>query len=275
MANTGPHTQGLFDLYAKHVLPTSSEPSAFRPGARVCAHGGAQWPLDEASRVRPAPAPRRPPAVRLDLAAPRPVQAHAGRAAPPRRPGRAAHRRRQVGDLPDPGGPAARADRGDLTAAGPAAGSDRRAQRTRRPEDPRGTGQLRRDAAPAARGDPRDPRGPGRVPVHHAGAAQRPGPPGRGARPQARPGRGRRGALHLGLGSRLPARLPVARAPDQGHRPAAGAGADRHRLPAGARRHHRPAATCANPRSTCPAWTAATCSSRWRTARTRTTGGGG
>ena len=54
-------------------------------------------------------------------------------------------------------------------------------------------------------------------------------------------GRGRRGALHLRLGARLPAGLPGAGSPDPGHRPATGGRADRHRLAAGPRRHHRAA----------------------------------
>ena len=139
-----------------------------------------------------------------------------------------------------------------------------------------GADQLGRDAHRAAGGASTALRdGRGRVPVHHPGAARRPGPAGRGQGAEAGAGRRRRGALHLRLGPRLPARLPGARPPHPRARPAAGGRADRDRLAAGARRHRRPGSACASPRCWSPGWTGPTCSSRRPTARPRTTAGGG
>ena len=85
------------------------------------------------------------------------------------------------------------------------------------------------------------PRGAARLPLHRPRAAARPRLPRDARQAQAGADRDRRGALHLAMGPRLPARLPAARpAPPPA---AAGAGhrAHRHRHPARAGRHRRPA----------------------------------
>ena len=61
--------------------------------------------------------------------------------------------------------------------------------------------------------------------------------------------RRRRGALHLRVGPRLPARVPAPRRGDRGARAPAGARADRDGGAAGARRDRRAARACATPRS--------------------------
>ena len=90
-----------------------------------------------------------------------------------------------------------------------------------------------------------DPGRRGRRPAGQPGAAQQPGLPRRGAAPARRDLRAagrRRGALHLRLGPRLPARLPAdphpARRPARGH---PGAGDHRHRERPGHRRRRRAA----------------------------------
>ena len=195
-----------------------------------------------------------------------------------RRAGRPAHRRRQVRRLPGAGAAAAGPDARHLPAARAAAGPDRRPQRARRPgalaavrissaETPGPAARRRsRRCARARRGSCSSPRSssPTRSGWREIRALR------------AGAGRGRRGALPLRLGSRLPARLPAARASSSRElgRPA---GAWRSPPPR-RRRYARTSSTgsaCATPRSSSPAWTGPTCTWRRRTAPTRSTAGGG
>ena len=64
--------------------------------------------------------------------------------------------------------------------------------------------------------------------------------------------RGRRGALRLRVGPRLPARLPAAGPGDRAARAPAGGGADRHGRAADARRHRRRGSACATPPRSSP-----------------------
>ena len=150
-------------------------------------------------------------------------------------------------------------DRRHLPAAGAAAGPDRRPQRPRRRPDRRGPDQLGRDAGrqqQAALDAVRD--GQARFLFITPEQLAQPARLAAGAGPAAGPGRGRRGALPVHLGPRLPARLPDPRpgasptlAPSAGpvaaaaapRAPATARGrADRDRVPAGPRGHRGPAA---------------------------------
>ena len=200
-----------------------------------------------ARRSRRRPAPRRP------------VGRHRGarRRAEPGAGG-AAHRLGQVGGLLRGDRPDARArcraDGDHLAAAGADAQPDRGGRARRHP---RGDDQLHQP-----RGLVRDPRaGRRRRDRRAAGqprAAEQPHLPRRGAPPADRDGRPaghRRGALHLRLGPRLPARLP-ADPPDDRHPAARHPGARDHRdrqrqghrrrrRAAGDRRRHRRCSCCA------------------------------
>ena len=87
-----------------------------------------------------------------------------------------------------------------------------------------------------------------------------------------RPGRGRRGALRVGLGPRLPARLPPHPHADRrtGHR-RPGAGHHRHGQRPGGRRRGRPAGCrrTATPWCCAAGWTASRCGCRWSRRATR------
>ena len=80
-----------------------------------------------------------------------------------------------------------------------------------------------------------------RVPVPGARAARQRGGPGRAVRRAAVAARDRRGALHLRVGPRLPARVPAGRRGRRGARPPADPRPDRDGGPARARRDRRAA----------------------------------
>ncbi len=151
----------------------------------------------------------------------------------------------QVGRLlrghPPAAGRGGGADGDRQPAARPHAQPDRRGRACRHPG---GHHQLHQHRGLGADPGP-DPCGGGRRPAGEPGAAQQPGLPRRGAAQAGgylRPAGRRRGALHLRLGPRLPARLPAdphaARRPARGH-PGAGHDGDRQR--AGHRRRGRAA----------------------------------
>ena len=158
--------------------------------------------------------------------------------------GRPAHRLGQVRGLLRGHRTAARGrcrpDGDHLAAAGPDAQPDRGGRAGRHPGRHDQLGQRSRTGAPGPRPGPcrRDRRAAGL-----AGTVEQPRLPGRGAAPAGRvgrPGGGRRGALHLRLGARLPPRLPThphAAGRASGRHP--GAGHHRHRQRQGDRGRRR------------------------------------
>ena len=175
-------------------------------------------PADDELAELLAAAPRGANVLRLAVAAAiatgRDESDHAG----PGRPGGAAHRCRQVRDLPDTGEPAPRADRRDLAAARVCSTtrSRRSTHATWRPEFRAvriSSDETPRQQAGGARRDPRRAR-PSSCSSRRS--SSQPGSDGRGARAATGAGGDRRGALHLGVGARLPARLPRAGSPHPG-----------------------------------------------------------
>ena len=180
-----------------------------------------QRALRRAARPRRAP---RPPRLRRLPA--RAARAGRGRARRPRLAGRDAHRRRQEPLLPAPrprlgqahhrGQPADRADGRPVAPAlgrRPPGGDDRLG--------PAGGGGTRRDGA--------DPRRPGPDRLLLAGALRPARLHERGRPARGRPARRRRGPLHLGVGPRLPPRLPAPAAGARAARPPDGDGLHRDR----------------------------------------------
>ena len=156
-----------------------------------------------------------------------------------------------------------------VPAARPPAGPGGRPPRG--PADPRRPAQLRRDRGRAARragaGGPRGAEYLALSPEQLAndGGAR----PARQVPPE--PGGGRRGALRVDVGARLPARLPPARrvSPTSG---APGDGAHRHRRATRAGRHRRAAAP-ARPRVVVAGFDRANIALGWSGARPRRPGG--
>ena len=186
--------------------------------------------------------PRRPRGVRLRGPAARPARGDRVRARGPRHAGRDVDRLGQVGDLPD----RRAADRGrdgrrlaaDRAPARPGRGPRRARDGRRRAAELEPAGVGARARARRAGGEH------ARVPVPGTRAAGQRGGAGRAVGGAALAARGRRGALHLRVGPRLPARVPAdrrrrrgARAPDD-PRPHRHGGAARAR---GDRRAARPA----------------------------------
>ena len=156
-----------------------------------------------------------------------------------RRAGGHVDRLGQVSDLPDRRAADAGRDRRRLPLDRAPARPGRVAQRGRRGRCRAAEldDQRRRARTCAARTG----RGDARVPVPGARAARAPGGPGRAERRRHLAVRGRRGPLHLGVGTRLPAGVPAARRGDRGARPPARARPDRDGGAAGARRDRRAA----------------------------------
>ena len=173
---------------------------------------------------------------------------------------------RQVALLPAARDRARRHDAGDQPADRADGRSGRQAQgaRLRRRAHP-----LRPRPRGLAPGLHRLPERQAAIPVHRAGAAARGRLPGDAGEAQAVADRHRRGALHLAMGARLPARLPharpvpahaAARAGDRADRDGDAARAERHRRAAGARRSRRASSTAS---------AATTSRSRWSKSRRR------
>ena len=147
-------------------------------------------------------------------------------------------------DLPDRRAAAAGRHRGRLAAdrAPARAGRGPAGARRRR----RGAAQLDDARRRARRGARRAGRGRARVRLPRPRAARQPGRAGRARGRPAVAARRRRGALHLGVGPRLPARVPAAGRGGRGARPADGPRAHRDRRAARARGDRR-AARAARP----------------------------
>ena len=155
--------------------------------------------------------------LRLRDAAPRAGGGDRGRA---RRPGRArgdVHRLGQVRHLPDRRAAAARRHRGRLPPDRAPARAGRRPAGPRRRR--RRPAQLEHPRGRARGGTRRARRGGARVRLPRPRAARQPGRAGRARGRAAVAARRRRGALHLGVGARLPARLPAPGRGGRGARP--------------------------------------------------------
>src|SRR5581483_768328 len=184
---------------------TGGGSAAARPGAR--APGGTR-------------------ALRHPAAAPGAGASDHERARRPGRAPRAADRWREIALLPAPVAAAAAADDRRLAPAGAPRGPVLEARAARHPRDP---ARQHRGRSRAPRGDRAAGAGRLAARAHHArdvcGRRAR-----RGARAgAARAGRRRRGPLRLGVGARLPSRLPRARPAHGGARRGTEARAHRHR----------------------------------------------
>ncbi len=144
------------------------------------------------------------------------------------RPARDAHGRGKVALLPAPRPGPRGCDPRHLAAHRP---HGRPGHEAPGPGPARRAHPLRARSRPLSRGAPRLPRRRARLPVRGPGAPGRPRAPRAARAATARPRGGGRGALHLGMGSRLSPRLPPARFP-----PACAPARSRHR----AHRHRHP-----------------------------------
>ena len=206
--------------------------------------------------------------LRLRGAAARAEQAIEAVLERPRHARRDVDRLGQVGDLPD-----RRAARcpGATVVVSPLIALQREQVDDLRERAAGGAAQLNSHdpARPSARRAGRAGRGRARVRLPGPRAAGQPGRARRAGRRAAVAARGRRGALHLGVGPRLPARLPAPRRGGGGARAPDRAGPDRDRGAAGARRDRRAARRCATRRSSSAASTGPTSASRSSATTTR------